>query len=885
MNSKAFNANEAIPVEFEMKKSETIEWKRILSLLLVLFLGIILSACNFSGKTSEPSVTPEPSKTQISPTQDTEIGTIGGLVWGDLCINFEEDESIPPGCIPSSGDLKFVGNGILDAGEMGVASATVSLGDGICPSQGNSIIRTNEDGRYSFSGLNPGVYCVTVLDTGTTSGVWTYPKGDNAEGVGHMTVTLTPGRIIDDVDFAWDPIDVLPTPAPTAAPTSPPCKDRASYVRDVSVPDGTRFDPEESFTKTWRFRNEGTCTWTTNYSVVFVSGYAMNASPVLSLLGEVRPGDMVDITHSFQAPMQDGEYAGFWKLRNDEGGLFGIGSTGRSPFWVQIKVGPEPEPEITDWRGAYYDNVKFEGDPVLIRNDEEIDFDWKSNSPNEEVPKDQFAVQWTRTLEFQEEIVRFHLVMDDGATLWVDEQLVIDEWKQGASREVTVDLELKKGKHDLKVEYFEADGTAKISLWWETIDEPTYDGWKGSYWFNKTLDSEWALVRDDEMIDFEWKFESPALGIPADDFSISWERRVEFETGIYTFYAKADDGLRVYVDEALVIDEWHISNASELYESELELSGVHEISILYYEQKQHATVQFWWIRNNEAPLAVDDAYEVNDSTLLQVVAPGVLENDTDANGDLLLALLEVDVANGTLTLNDDGSFEYLPDPGFFGKDHFQYQASDGQKNSEVAMVTIDVILVNQPPEATADNFNIPEDDILNVPDIGVLVNDNDPDGDPLTAILETAAEHGVVELDPAGSFEYTPDPDFNGTDSFTYKANDGYGDSNVVSVTITITPVNDVPVAIDDQAELVYGMPIEINVVENDLGVGDKPLELTIVRDPEFGIAEVSDGQIIYTPKGSYLDMDDFIYRVTDADGEFSTATVVVTRPVEGFIP
>jgi hypothetical protein len=611
----------------------------------------------------------------------------------------------------------------------------------------------------------------------------------------------------------------------------------------------------------------------------------MNAAPVTSLLGEVPPGSEVDIRQSFTAPMQNGEYASFWKLRNPEGDFFGIGTTGESPFWIQIIVGSRPEPEITEWRGEYYDNMEFRGDPVLVRNDEEIDFDWKSNAPDEDLPQDQFAVRWTRTLDFKDAIYRFSLTMDDGATLWVDDRLVIDEWKQGASREVSMDLELKKGEHEIVVEYFDAAGTATVRMEWEMLDEPTYEGWKGSYWFNKTLDSEWALVRDDETIDFDWKFESPALGIPVDDFSASWERRIEFTSGVYNFYARSDDGLRVYVDDALVIDEWHISNASELYETQLELTGEHEISIQYYERKQHAKVQFWWERKNEAPESSDDRYQVDEGRLLQVNAPGVLENDSDPDGDELTVNLEQNVANGELTLNEDGSFEYQPDPGFTGEDRFQYRSSDGEKNSAVATVTITVLRVNNPPEAVEDKYNLSEDGVLTVPGKGVLSNDMDPDGDPISALLELEPENGDIKLAADGSFEYTPNPDFYGIDTFKYKANDGFEDSNVVLVTITISPINDVPQALDDQAVIENGETIEIEVLKNDMGVGDQPLELVIEIEPEHGSVEVIGTLISYTPKGSFLDVDSFTYKVTDVDGESSSATVIITKLIEGLMP
>ena len=87
---------------------------------------------------------------------------------------------------------------------------------------------------------------------------------------------------------------------------------------------------------------------------------------------------------------------------------------------------------------------------------------------------------------------------------------------------------------------------------------------------------------------------------------------------------------------------------------------------------------------------------------------------------------------------------------------------------------------------------------LTVPTLGVLANDSDPDDDTRVALLVTDPQHGTLNLTPNGSFTYTPVPNFYGTDKFTYKANDGWLDSNIATVTITVTPVNDAPVAADD---------------------------------------------------------------------------------------
>ncbi len=174
---------------------------------------------------------------------------------------------------------------------------------------------------------------------------------------------------------------------------------------------------------------------------------------------------------------------------------------------------------------------------------------------------------------------------------------------------------------------------------------------------------------------------------------------------------------------------------------------------------------------NAAPVAAADGpYSVAEDTTLTVPAPGVLANDTDGDGDPLTAVLVADAANGAVTLQADGSFDYVPDPDFAGSDSFTYRASDGLDTSAVVSVSITVTAVNDPPVAAPDTFATAEDTTLVVPAPGVLGNDGDVDGDPLTAVILTPASNGELTLDPSGSLTYVPDADFHGTDSFTYDA-------------------------------------------------------------------------------------------------------------------
>ncbi len=197
----------------------------------------------------------------------------------------------------------------------------------------------------------------------------------------------------------------------------------------------------------------------------------------------------------------------------------------------------------------------------------------------------------------------------------------------------------------------------------------------------------------------------------------------------------------------------------------------------------------------DPPVAVDDAYTTDEDTPLTVAAPGVLGNDTDTDGDPLTAVLDSTTSNGTLALNADGSFTYTPNADFSGTDSFTYFANDGTSNSNLATVNITVNLVNDPPVANDDAYTTDEDTPLTVAAPGVLGNDTDTDGDPLTAVLDSTTSNGTLALNADGSFTYTPNADFSGTDSFTYFANDGTSNSNLATVTITVNPVNDPPVA------------------------------------------------------------------------------------------
>ena len=283
---------------------------------------------------------------------------------------------------------------------------------------------------------------------------------------------------------------------------------------------------------------------------------------------------------------------------------------------------------------------------------------------------------------------------------------------------------------------------------------------------------------------------------------------------------------------------------------------------------------------NAAPQAADDAYATEEDTALIVAAPGVLGNDTDGDQDPLSVVLISGPENGVLTLNADGSFTYVPDADFFGADVFTYRANDGELDSGVASVFLTVGAVNDAPVANPDSFLVDEDNTLTITAPGILGNDTDVEGAALSAILVSTTVNGTLTSNADGSFTYTPNSDFNGIDTFTYRANDGATDSDVVTVTLTVNAVNDAPVAgaddfvVDEDGALAV---FAEDLLANDTDVDGDALAATLVSGPTNGTLTFNaDGSLTYLPNANFSGTDSFTYRASDGVAESAETTVTI---------
>ncbi len=348
------------------------------------------------------------------------------------------------------------------------------------------------------------------------------------------------------------------------------------------------------------------------------------------------------------------------------------------------------------------------------------------------------------------------------------------------------------------------------------------------------------------------------------------------------------------------------ANGSFSYTPELNYNGADSFTYYAYDGRlasiTPATVYLNVTPVDDPPVANNDPgaspppnpsfYQTDEDsgTLSVTAAHGIKVNDMDPEGDAF----SVDPtpvsppSNGSLTLYADGSFDYTPDPNFNGTDTFAYQDCEDTFPPLVCstvpgIVTITVNPINDPPVASPDSYPVGQAGSLAPTAPGVLANDTDVDGDPLTAVLDSGPSHdpGFV-LNADGSFSYSPDLTFHGLDTFTYHANDGTDDSNTTTVSIL---VDDVPAAVDDSYATNEDTTLDEatpGILGNDTDPNSDALTATKLTDPAHGSVTVNaNGSFSYTPASNYNSPmggdDSFTYEACDPYGLCDSATVTIT--------
>lgn len=277
---------------------------------------------------------------------------------------------------------------------------------------------------------------------------------------------------------------------------------------------------------------------------------------------------------------------------------------------------------------------------------------------------------------------------------------------------------------------------------------------------------------------------------------------------------------------------------------------------------------------NDAPVALADSATTVENVAVEV---SVLDNDSDPEGDALYISGFTQPAHGSTVHLGDGVFRYMPDPDYHGDDGFSYTVSDVNGASDQTEVAITVGSVNAPPSALDDTLVTDEDTPSVIAD--VLANDGDPEGDTLFVAGFTQPMHGTVAHEGGGAFTYIPEVDYFGSDTFTYTVADGNGGFASGSVSISVLPINDSPVANVDEMATVEDTPAySHDVLANDVDADQEALFVTGFTQPAHGSVEyVGDGVFLYTPDSNYFGPDHFNYTVADAEGASDATEVSIS--------
>jgi len=269
---------------------------------------------------------------------------------------------------------------------------------------------------------------------------------------------------------------------------------------------------------------------------------------------------------------------------------------------------------------------------------------------------------------------------------------------------------------------------------------------------------------------------------------------------------------------------------------------------------------------NDAPISSTQSV-----TMPQDAPKNITLSATDIDGDALTYSVNSPPTHGSLS-GSAPNLVYTPSANFVGNDSFTFVANDGTVNSNSAVVNITVTPVNHAPTSSTQSASTNEDTAKSI-----TLSATDIDGDALTYSVVTPPSRGTLSGSGANHV-YTPNANFNGSDSFTFKANDGKADGNTATVNIAVAPVNDAPVAVKDAASVVKNGVLTIAVTANDSDVdGDALTVSSATQGANGSVALAGGGSVKYTPKRNFFGTDTFSYTISDGNGGTATATVAVT--------
>jgi len=244
----------------------------------------------------------------------------------------------------------------------------------------------------------------------------------------------------------------------------------------------------------------------------------------------------------------------------------------------------------SNWTGSYFPNRTLSGPPAFTRIDPAIVFNWGPNSPGPGIGVQNWSARWDGVQFLNAGTYRLTVRVDDGVRIFVNGQLVIDEWREQAPTTFTRDIQVAAGVHAFRIEYFQALGDASISFSWQFIPTQS-NAWTAQYFNNPFLSGAPVLTRLEPRIEHFWGLGSPDPLVPPDRFSARYTATLPFQAGTYRFVLAGDDGVRLFINDILVIDQWRRQSLTA-YSIDVALAaGLHTIRVEYFEDTEQAAIR------------------------------------------------------------------------------------------------------------------------------------------------------------------------------------------------------------------------------------------------------------------------------------------------------
>ncbi len=243
----------------------------------------------------------------------------------------------------------------------------------------------------------------------------------------------------------------------------------------------------------------------------------------------------------------------------------------------------------------YYANQTLSGTPTFSQCETSINYNWGTGGPGNGVGPDNFSVRWDGQFDFSGGNVTFTATTDDGIRVYLDGTVLIDQWQKQGPTTYTATVPVSAGTHEVKVEYYEQTGGATAQVSWMAQPTNCATGqFFAEYYANKTLSGTPTFSQCETSINYNWGTGGPGNGVGPDNFSVRWDGQFDFSGGNVTFTATTDDGIRVYLDGTVLIDQWQKQGPTTYTATVPVSAGTHEVKVEYYEQTGGATAQVSW---------------------------------------------------------------------------------------------------------------------------------------------------------------------------------------------------------------------------------------------------------------------------------------------------